>query len=192
MSLELRLRIAHGVLFSPPALEIDFYCDTIFVNFNNLCRAQAALVSGRIDAVVRPTEDAEARYDRDDDTYYLKSQDYGLSDPFEKATLYHESIHAMGDVDAAWWRTYTASEAAGYIGAALYFKMATGKSIRDLDRNAITIWIKASYIADAIQGKKGAVVSQNDAMNLRRAVAADYRYQARGVTLDSRTGDNGV
>jgi hypothetical protein len=192
MSLELRLRIAHGVLLSPPALQIDFYCETTFVNFNNLVRAHAALVSGRIDAVVRPSSDAEAEYDRDDDTYYTKSQDYGLTDPFEKATLYHESIHAMGDVDAAWWRTYTASEAAGYIGAALYYKTMTGNSVRDLNRNAPLPWIKAAYIADAIQGKKGAVVNQNDALDLRRAVAADYRYKARGVTLDSRTGDNGV
>ncbi len=192
MSLELRLRIAHGVLLSPPALQIDFYCDTIFVNFNNLMRAQLALVSGRIDAVVRPSADAEAEYNRDDNTYYLKRQDYGLTDPFEMATLYHESIHAMGDVEMAWWRTYTASEAAAYVGAALYYKMATGRSVRDINRNAPRPWIKASYIADTILGKKGAVVNQNDAVDLRRAVAADSRYQARGVTLDSRTGDNGV
>jgi hypothetical protein len=64
MSLELRLRIAHGVLLSPPALQIDFYCETVFVNFNNLVRAQAALLSGTIDAVVRPSNDAEAEYDR--------------------------------------------------------------------------------------------------------------------------------
>ena len=86
MSLELRLRVAHGVLLSQPVLQIDFYCDTIFVNFNHLMRTQAALVSGRIDAVVGPLGDGvEARYDGDDNTYYIKSQDYGLTDPFETA-----------------------------------------------------------------------------------------------------------
>lgn len=192
MSLDLRLRVAHGVLLSEPALKIDFYCDTIFVNFNNLTRVNAALVRGAIDVVVRPSDVAEAEYNRDDDKYYIQSQDYGLTDPFQKATLYHESIHAMGDVDGAWWRTYTASEAAAYIGGSLYYKMMTGKSVRDLNRNAPRPWIRASYIADKIQGKKGAVVDQNDALELRRAVVAAYTANGITVDLDTRTGDNGV
>ena len=71
--------------------------------------------------------------------------------------------------------------------------MMTGKSVREkINRNAPKPWIIASYIADVIQGKKGAIVNPNDALALRNSVVAAYRAVGVDVTLDSLTGDNGV
>lgn len=190
MSFELRILVI-AVLGTDPALRIDFTAGTIQVNRVGLARVRDALMAGRIDVVIGNTGGGEAGYRRDTNTFHLPRAGYGWTAD-EMSTLVHESVHALGDIEAAFWRTYVESEAAAYVAETLFYRYATNHTIPQDFPDTPPQYVFANTIVDGIINKAGAVVNSRDLQALEQIIVSRPAYQARHITMTSPTGDDGV
>jgi hypothetical protein len=185
-------------LKSPAAQKIDFWCNGIHVDGGGFYAVITSLITDLLHVSVDHTLAGKhiAKYSDTDNTFYFGTAHYGdhNSTVLEKALTIHESVHAMVDISfnspEGWvadvssghpsrdaFRYHPAlmtlqEEAAAYVAQALFIANATGHwDFQD------PYLILAMRIADRIQGKDGAAVTDKEASDLVNAIGSDPLYQ---------------
>jgi hypothetical protein len=186
------LHTVKSVLSSPTARRIDFHLGLINVDAAGLAAIHNLVAVGTVAIRVGALPDGTAgQYSNDTNTLRFKREDYG-ADPFERATILHECIHALHDMYGGGYyhprggsRFVSASEneAAAYVADQLFYLYETG-TVQNHDRIADI----AGVIARRIMNRRGAFVTTAEATALRIAIVSNATYDYKLTTL---TGANG-
>jgi hypothetical protein len=183
------------VLMSPSARKIDFHLGLIHVDVVGLMSVGNLILAGavKIDVTRFLPQGVGAEYDNASNTLKVPSADYGARSN-EKATIVHECVHALHDVYGGGFfhprggsRYITASEneAAAYVAGDLYHLYETGRPLRGSD----TVFFHADKIAKRIMNQRGAFVSTEEAIALRKVIVDSPTYK---IGFSTPTGANGL
>jgi hypothetical protein len=186
---ELRSRVA-GILRSPTTRKIDFRLGQWQINAAAFERVANAVTVLDIDVVVGGVSPgAEASYDSQNDALLLPDDQYG-TDVRGQAGIVHECFHAFVDVMNVSGQSDSANEAAGYISYLLYL-LYSAYHFPPVVAGVANLANTTMTIARSIMNTPGAVVSQQDEMALRKAIASTPHYQNKGMTVSSPANANG-
>lgn len=185
-----------SVLVSPSAKRIDFHLGLMHVDAAGLIAVRGLIIAGIVRVRIEPSTDPHvaALYNYSANTLKFPRENYGANAK-EKSDILHECIHALHDIYGAGYysgrggsrfMTESENEAAAYVADALYYWYETG---RVQGSAADPIFVKAGAIARRIKDLRGAYVTTDEAIDLRKAIVDDEAYT---YELDTLTGANGI
>jgi hypothetical protein len=188
MSDALLLSPVSKVLLSLPAQRIDFWAHGMHVSGGGYGMVWAYIAQGWIKLrLVRLASqisaDAEAEYDAGTHTMWFRRDTYGRT-PDERATILHESTHALRDIMASpvfskdglygsriAGQLHFDNEAAAYIASSLFYIYANGVEWPVGEGDMTEVYLAANAIARGLKDKDGARVDEIDFSDLSAKVA---------------------
>jgi len=192
------------VLQSGPASKIDISVGAIRISPTTLSPVIPAIrrwiaggkgIGVEVDGKLPPTAAAQYKFDRD--VYAVPNDDYGKT-VAERMYLYHESVHAMRDIqgDTEQGRkasTFLEDEAAAYVAGCLFFLYENGRTPAEVAPNAYPDYKIASLIARLVGNSKGpAIVSPTHAGMLVTILRYTPLYYDAGVEFYTPASVDGV
>jgi hypothetical protein len=178
------------VLLSLPAATIDFTAHGMHVSGGGygmvvyyIGQGWIKLRTARLASQI--TSGAEAQYDHSTHILWFPRDTYG-SRPEERASILHESTHALRDIMASpafrregmygskiAGQLHFDNEAAAYIAASLFYIYDNGVEWPVSEGDAAEIYRAANAIARGLKDKKGALVDETDFTDLRAKISLE-------------------
>src|SRR5215475_963940 len=188
----LRKRVA-DILRSPPIKKIDFRLRQWHIDPNSFWKFadpfELEIVDVDSGGVIAG---ALAQYHYDNDTIRFPDASFGTN-PFGRAVIVHECVHAYIDSFADGRINVSANEAAAWVAYGLYL-LNSGSSIptpKSPDPSKPTPDEVTLRIANNIMNMPGATVTTTDEHDLRTAIVNHPVFVKRGINVDTQRDTDG-
>jgi hypothetical protein len=185
------LQTVKRVLSSPSARRVDFHLGLINVDAAGLAAIHNLVAVGTIPIKIVEMKGFAGQYFNEFNTLKFPRENYG-ADPFERATILHECVHALHDIygggtyhpkGGSRFVSASENEAAAFVADQLYYLYETG-TVQNHDHIADA----AGVIAKRIMNRRGAFVTTAEATALRVAIILHKGYD---FGFNTPTGANG-